>query len=289
MSDSPGSSLNQEPLLATAPPAKPVSRRGAQLRRGAYLLPSLFTIGNIVMGFYAVISGLRFEFGKAAALVFIAGVLDAFDGRIARAFGTESDFGKEYDSLADVLTFGAAPALLTYLWAWGIEATSPRDAWLLPMFYLVCTATRLARFNVQHKIVDVRYFVGLPAPAAAGAICSILFFVPVNPDFQRPLQWIAAAALVVIGFLMVSTFRYRSFKAVGKGKRWSYRAFVPIAAIGLTIFYQPRAVFLAIAILYVSSGPLAWLAGRLSPKRDTPPEEPAPPPPPSIQGEGPSA
>lgn len=265
-----------QPLAAT-PPAKPVSRRGARLRRGAYLVPSLFTIGNIVMGFYAVVSGLRGDFGKAAALVFIAGVLDAFDGRIARAFGTESDFGKEYDSLADVLTFGAAPALLTYLW--GIEALSPRDAWLLPMFYLVCTATRLARFNVQHKIVDVRFFVGLPAPAAAGAICSILFFVPdLNPDFQRPLQWITAAALVVIGLLMVSTFRYRSFKAVGKGKRWSYRAVVPIAAIVLTIVYLPRAVFLAIAILYTSSGPLAWLAGRLMPKRETPPDETAPPP-----------
>jgi CDP-diacylglycerol--serine O-phosphatidyltransferase len=271
-------------------PAAPVSRRGARLRRGAYLLPSLFTIGNIVMGFYAVISGLRGEFLKAAALVFIAGVLDAFDGRIARAFGTESDFGKEYDSLADVLTFGAAPALLTYLWAWGIKATSPRDAWLLPMFYLVCTATRLARFNVQHKIVDVRYFVGLPAPAAAGAICSILFFVPdLNPDFRRPLQWIAAAALVVIGLLMVSTFRYRSFKAVGKGKRWSYRAFVPIAAIGLTIFYLPRATFLAIAILYTSSGPLASLSGRLWPKRETPPDETAPPAAADVSGEGTSA
>ncbi|HEV7668676.1 MAG TPA: CDP-diacylglycerol--serine O-phosphatidyltransferase [Thermoanaerobaculia bacterium] len=279
--------MSDDASLATQP-AAPVSRRGARLRRGAYLLPSLFTIGNIVMGFYAVISGLRGEFGKAAALVFIAGVLDAFDGRIARAFGTESDFGKEYDSLADVLTFGAAPALLTYLW--GIEALSPRDAWLLPMFYLVCTATRLARFNVQHKIVDVRYFVGLPAPAAAGAICSILFFVPdLNPEYQRPLQWITAVALVVIGLLMVSTFRYRSFKAVGKGKRWSYRAVVPIAAIVLTIFYLPRATFLAIAILYTSSGPLASLTGRLSPRRDTPPEEAAPPSAPGDSGGHPAA
>ncbi len=268
-------------------PAKPVSRRRAQLRRGAYLVPSLFTIGNMVMGFYAVISGLRGEFGKAAALVFIAAVLDAFDGRIARAFGTESDFGKEYDSLADVLTFGAAPALLTYLW--GIQALSPRDAWLLPLFYMVCTATRLARFNVQHKIVDVRYFVGLPAPAAAGAICSILFFVPdLNPDYQRPLQWIMAAALVVVGLLMVSTFRFRSFKAVGKGRRWSYRAVVPIAAIVLTVVYLPRALFLAIAILYTSSGPLASLVGRLSPRRDTlPPELEETQP--SATGEGESA
>ncbi len=130
---------------------------------------------------------------------------------------------------------------------------------------------------MQHKIVDVRYFVGLPAPAAAGSICSILFFVPdLNPEYHRPLQWITAGALVLIGFLMVSTFRYRSFKSVGKRKRWSYRAVVPIAAIVLTIVYLPRATFLAIAILYTSSGPLAWLTGRLFPKRETPPEEPAP-------------
>jgi CDP-diacylglycerol---serine O-phosphatidyltransferase len=265
-------SETSSPSVRTASP----DARPGRLRRGAYMLPSLFTIGNIIMGFYAVICGLRGEFGKSAALVFIAAFLDAFDGRIARALGTESDFGKEYDSLADVLTFGAAPALLTYLW--GIQALSPRDAWLLPMFYLVCTATRLARFNVQHKIVDVRFFVGLPAPAAAGAICSILFFVPdLDPDYQRQLQWITAAALVVVGLLMVSTFRYRSFKAFDLRKRWSYRAFVLIAAIGLIIFYLPRATFLAIAILYTSSGPLAWLAGRLSPRRDTPPEEPAPP------------
>jgi len=250
--------------------------RRARLRRGAYLLPSLFTLGNIVLGFYAIISGLRDgAFARAAALVFIAGVLDSLDGRMARLIGTESEFGKEYDSLADVLTFGAAPALLAYLW--GVRALSERDAWLLPAFYLVCTATRLARFNVQHKVVDSRFFVGLPAPAAAGAICSILFFVPnPEPEFERLLEIVTAIALVVLGALMVSTFRYRSFKSLDPRKKWSYRAFVPIAGIVLMTFYLPRAIFLALAILYTSSGPLAWLAGRILPRRGKPPEEAAP-------------
>src|SRR5690349_12758670 len=142
--------------------------RARGIRRGAYLLPSLFTIGNMLLGFYAVVCGLNDRaFGKGALLVFFAAILDSLDGRLARMTGTESDFGKEYDSLADVITFGAAPALLTYLW--GIRDLA-REAWLIPVFFMVCTATRLARFNVQTRVVDSRYFVGLPTPAAAGTI-----------------------------------------------------------------------------------------------------------------------
>ncbi len=135
------------------------ARARVGIRRGAYLLPSLFTMGNMVLGFYAIVCGLDGSFRKGALLVFLAAFLDSIDGRIARMTGTESDFGKEYDSLADVITFGAAPAMLTYLW--GLRAFD-RDAWLLAVFFMVCTATRLARFNVQTRVVDSRYFVGLP-------------------------------------------------------------------------------------------------------------------------------
>ena len=260
-----------------------------RMRRGAYLLPSLFTIGNVLLGFYAIVLGLREAglfadsprladlrsgFDIAALLIFVAGILDALDGRIARMVGTESEFGKEYDSLADVFTFGAAPALLTYLWGlweWG------RPGWLVPFFYLVCTATRLARFNVQTKVVDARYFVGLPTPAAAGTICSILFFIPfleesadgvLGPphDFHEWRTWIQLVVLVamlLIGVLMVSTFRYRSFKQLDHRKRWSYRAFVPIAAVLLVIFIEPRATLLVVSLLYTASGPFSALVGRL--------------------------
>ncbi|HYN23277.1 MAG TPA: CDP-diacylglycerol--serine O-phosphatidyltransferase, partial [Thermoanaerobaculia bacterium] len=132
------------------------------LERGAYLLPSMFTIANMMLGFYAIVCGLQGNFRLAVGLVLTAALVDTLDGLIARMTGTESEFGKEYDSLADVITFGATPALLTYLWG---LADLHRDAWLLPLFYMVCTATRLARFNVQHKIIDKRWFVGLPTPA----------------------------------------------------------------------------------------------------------------------------
>ena len=125
---------------------RPKSSR--KLRRGAYLLPSLFTVGTIVLGFYAVIRGLRGDFASAALMIILAGVLDNLDGRIARLTNTDSDFGREFDSLADVLTFGAAPALLAHLW--GFRELG-RVGWLLPLFFLVCATTRLARFNVQTK------------------------------------------------------------------------------------------------------------------------------------------
>jgi CDP-diacylglycerol--serine O-phosphatidyltransferase len=253
---------------------------GRRVRRGAYLLPSLFTMGNVLLGFYAIVLGLRSTgivsrdpalgeplsgFKWAAIMIFIAALIDGVDGRIARLTGTESDFGKEYDSLADVFTFGAAPALLCYLWGlyeWG------RPGWLVPFFYLVCTATRLARFNVQTRIVDSRYFVGLPAPAAAGTISSILFFQPetfLAPDspWKTWMQLGMMAALLLIGALMVSTFRYVSFKKIDLRRRWSYRTAAPIAAVILVIFYRPRATFLAIATLFTLSGPVSYLVARL--------------------------
>jgi CDP-diacylglycerol--serine O-phosphatidyltransferase len=268
------------------PPRSPQLAR--RLRRGAYLLPSLFTIGNIFMGFYAIVLGMRavglvaddlppgshrFGFDFAALLIFAAGIFDALDGRIARMVGTESDFGKEYDSLADVFTFGVAPALLTFLWGlseWG------RVGWLVPFFFLVCTATRLARFNVQTKVVDTRFFVGLPTPAAAGTICSMLFFMPIldlDSKWRIWAQLFMLVALLLLGALMVSTFRYNSFKKIDLRQRWSYRTFVPIAAVLLVIAFQPRATFLAISLLYASSGPASSLFSRLRrPKRELPPE-----------------
>lgn len=256
-------------------PPRQIPRR---LRRGAYLLPSLFTIGNMLLGFYAVVLGLRQEFRIAALLVFIAAILDTLDGRIARMTGTESEFGREYDSLADVVTFGAVPALLTYLW--GLRPFD-RDAWLIPLFYMVCAATRLARFNVQTKVVDSRYFVGLPVPAAAGTICAILFFAPNNhSDSEAVRVWmqvLVATALLLIGVLMVSTFRYSSFKKFDLRKRWSFRALIPIAALVLVFYYIPYAVFLVLTVVYTLSGPLSWLISRV--RGGSRPEESPPPPP----------
>lgn len=234
-------------------------RRPRKLRRGAYLLPSLFTLGTIVLGFYALIRGLRGDFASAALMIILAGVLDNLDGRIARLTNTDSDFGREFDSLADVLTFGAAPALLAHLW--GFRELG-RVGWLLPLFFLVCATTRLARFNVQTKVMDRRFFVGLPVPAAAGSVAAIVFFAP-DSQWQPWLPAVLLAALAWLGLLMVSTFRYRSFKEIDLRKRWSYRAAPLLAAFVLLMIYHPSAFFLSAAILYTSSGPIGWVVGRM--------------------------
>ncbi len=166
--------------------------------------------------------------------------------------GTESDFGKELDSLADVLTFGATPAYLAYLW--GLREFD-RIGWLVPLLYLICTATRLARFNVQTKTVDSRAFVGLPSPAAAGAIAAILFWMPTLEEAASP-QVVRFAMLVVmalIGLLMISTFRYPSFKKIDLRQRWSYRMVLIFGVLLLVLTYHPDAFFLAIAALVLRS------------------------------------
>lgn len=260
-------------MIQDAPRRRSVSPR---FQRGAYLLPSLFTVANMLLGFYAVVCGLRAMemlatadpalveagmrlFRRAALLVFVAAIVDTFDGLIARVTGTESDFGKEYDSLADVITFGAVPALLT--WLWGLRELH-RDAWLLPLFFMVCTATRLARFNVQHKVVDKRWFVGLPTPVAAGTICSLLFYAP-DREWKSWMIGLVSIALLLVGLLMVSTFRYRSVKGFDPRRRMSYRVAIPIAALLLVIYYQPYAFFLILAVSYTLSGPLLWLFGQI--------------------------
>jgi CDP-diacylglycerol---serine O-phosphatidyltransferase len=251
------------------------------LERGAYLLPSMFTIANMMLGFYAIVCGLQGDFRLAVGLVLAAALVDTLDGLIARMTGTESEFGKEYDSLADVITFGATPALLTYLWG---LADLHRDAWLLPLFYMVCTATRLARFNVQHKVIDKRWFVGLPTPAAAATICSLLFYAP-DPEWRWWMTGLVGVALLLVGLLMVSNFRYRSVKGLDVRKRVSYRIAVPLAALALVIFYQPYAFFLIVSVAYTLSGPLLWLFSKFrshSPARPADEAAPAeaPPPPP---------
>ncbi len=232
-----------------------------RLQRGAFLLPTLFTIGNVVLGFYAVVLGTRGHFEHAAVMVFVASVLDGLDGRIARFMHTESEFGKEFDSLADVLTFGATPALLTYFW--GLREDG-RLGWLVPLFFLLCTAIRLARFNVRTGTVDSRSFIGMPSPAAACSVCACLFFSP-QPEYWQ--DWvdpktvkIAMFGVVVLyGSLMVSTLRYPSGKKIDLRQPWSPRNLVtPMTASVLALIWvldnYPTAFFVTIAVLYTSTG-----------------------------------
>ena len=244
---------------ATEPRRKP--------SRGAYLIPSLFTIGSMALGFYALVLGLRGEFQLAVLLIFLAAFLDGLDGRIARVTMTESDFGREYDSLADLMTFGVAPALLCYIW--GLDRFG-RIGWLVPFLFAVCAATRLARFNVHTGTQDKRFFVGLPAPAAAGGLGSLLYVADASIDSATGTLMTVSrlglmSALLVFGMLMLSTFRYYSFKELDPRRRWSFRIVVPIVFTLLLVLLHPPAFFLLVSGAYALSGPLLWLSGRLRP------------------------
>ncbi|HUP22063.1 MAG TPA: CDP-diacylglycerol--serine O-phosphatidyltransferase [Thermoanaerobaculia bacterium] len=250
----------------TAPEER--SARG-RLRRGIYLLPSVFTIGNMVLGFYAMVLAMRGDYRPAVLCIFAAAFLDSLDGRLARVTQTASEFGREYDSLADVVTFGVAPAFLVY--SWGLYELG-RIGWILPVFYLVSTATRLARFNVQTKVLDKRFFVGLPAPAAAGALGSILYFADGRQfaGVETTPQLVLLTGCVVLGLLMVSSFRYYSFKELDPRRRWSFRVALPVAAVLLLILLSPAWFFLTASSAYALSGPVLWLRGLWRRRGDAP-------------------
>jgi CDP-diacylglycerol--serine O-phosphatidyltransferase len=240
-----------------------------RFRRGAAILPTLFTVGNLFLGFWAVVRTLHEQYELAAPLIFWAIVLDLLDGRIARMTGTTSEFGAELDSLADVVSFGVAPAILAY--AWGF-ATMPRAGWLAAFLFVVCGMLRLARFNVQRSSVDGRYFVGLPIPAAAAMVAAVVNVRP-EPVLAKPGALVLTALLVVLAFLMVSTFRYWSLKNVDLRQRRSYIAVLGIALALVLVALHTEWVLLGAAAAYWLSGPLAYALGVVNRRR---PRTPAP-------------
>ncbi|HXY42498.1 MAG TPA: CDP-diacylglycerol--serine O-phosphatidyltransferase [Vicinamibacteria bacterium] len=238
------------------------------IRRGASILPSLFTTGNLFLGFWSIIKTLDGHFAEASLLIGGATVLDMLDGRIARLTGTQSEFGAELDSLADAVSFGVAPALLAYVWALSLV---PRAGWPAAFLFTVCGVMRLARFNVQRQAVDGRYFVGLPIPAGAAQVAAVVFALP-EPPGDRLHAALVLALVVVLAFLMVSTFRYRSFKGIDLRRRRSYLTVLAIAILFLLIAAHPEATLLAATSLYTVSGPLAWAFSALRRRKEPPAE-----------------
>ncbi len=237
--------------------------------RGAFLLPSAFTTGNLFLGFLAIVQGLDSHFVNAALLIFVAGVLDGLDGWLARQTGSESDFGKQYDSLADFATFGVAPALLAYLW--GLNELG-RIGWLVPFFFLVCSAARLARFNIQKKEGQSRFFVGLPMPAAGGMLASVLFIAPDN-SWKGWLNLLLLGVVIALALLMVSTFRYLNPQPFARRRVWSYRIVLLTAGVVLLVAYHPPAFFVSVGSLYTCSGPVGWLRSRIAARRSSEPSQ----------------
>jgi CDP-diacylglycerol---serine O-phosphatidyltransferase len=218
-------------------------------RRGIYLLPSLFTVGNMFCGYACIVYAMRGEFEMAAPFIGIAFILDSLDGRIARMTNTTSAFGVELDSLADVISFGLAPALLTF--AWGLSELG-KVGWAAGFVYVSAAAMRLARFNIQSAVqLDKRFWVGMPSPAAAGVLASTVYAWPYPLSYQ---QGIAALAVVLIpAVLMVSTVRFRSFKTINFGWTPSWRGPFMFVLVIVFIAVQPRITLAILAYAYLIS------------------------------------
>lgn len=217
-------------------------------RRSIYILPSIFTVGNIFAGFFAVIATLNGHYGKAAVAIGIAVVLDGLDGRIARLAGATSEFGLQLDSLADVISFGIAPAVLIY--AWGFPGLG-NFARLSAFFFLICGAMRLARFNVQ--VQDLKHFAGLPIPAGAGFLAATvhLFKVPPESDF---FKFSLVAVTYFVGLLMISTLRYPSPKKLPLTRGKSHLTVLLLALVVAGVIWYSEEVLMVLASAYVLSG-----------------------------------
>lgn len=233
----------------------PSPRRG--VRRGVYVLPALFTAGNILCGYLSLEASGRGAYEYAAILIFAAAFLDGVDGRVARLTGTTSAFGEQLDSLADVVSFGVASAFLVY--HWGLSGFG-RAGLLVSFLFVVCGASRLARFNVQLHVVDKRWFVGLPIPSAAGALCGLIWAVPATA-LTDTLRGVFLGVTAVLAFLMVSTFRYRSFKDLDIKSRRGRLFFLLFAAILALIWWLRQYALAGLLVTYAASAPLARLAG----------------------------
>jgi CDP-diacylglycerol---serine O-phosphatidyltransferase len=220
-------------------------------RKGIYILPNLFTLGALFGGFYAIVMAMNDHFDLAGIGVFCAMILDSLDGRVARMTNTQSAFGEQMDSLSDMVSFGAAPALIAYEWAlrglgrWG---------WVAAFVYCACAALRLARFNVNTSVVDKRYFQGLPSPAAAALVTGLVWVMNDLGWDGRQLSWVMFAAALYSGLTMVTNVPFYSFKDVHMKRSVPFAAIVLIALIIAVITIRPAVVLFAIFVVYGFSG-----------------------------------
>lgn len=284
------------PGSRTQPDVEPKNPERRGLRKGLYLIPSVFTAANIGMGFYAVMAAVRgfqfvgygterdlvkaaFYLDNAAKAIGWAVLFDMLDGRIARMTKTTTEIGVQLDSIADVVTFGLAPAVLAYVWGYGASLQEGSDlhnlAWFLSFMYLMCGGFRLARFNVQSSRprilaegtikMDKKSFVGLPIPVAGGLIAAIIHFTPVplvyyGSERARIYSLLLMALVGFLSVLMVSTLRFPAFKTVGTRSR-SMRTIILAVALGMLIFLYSRHVLLILVIVYILHGLLSRVFG----------------------------
>lgn len=235
-----------------------VDEGGKQIRRrGIFLLPNLLTLGALFSGFYAIIAGMSGNFNEAGWAIFIAAVFDGLDGRIARLTNTQSAFGAQFDSLSDMVSFGMAPALIMFSWA---LAPLGRVGWAASFIYMSCAALRLARFNVQLGSVDKRFFMGLQSPLAAGLVTFVPWVASKYALEMSPLiAYLAAMLTVFAGLLMISNYKYFSFKELHFKGTVPYMVFIFTVVLLVVVAQNPHEVLLTMCVVYALSGPVIAL------------------------------
>lgn len=224
--------------------------------RGIYLLPNLFTTAALFAGFYAILAAVNGKFELASVAIFVAMLMDGLDGRVARLTKTQSAFGAEYDSLSDMVSFGLAPALVVYIWA---LSDLGKLGWLAAFIYTASGALRLARFNTQIGIADKKYFQGLPSPSAAAIIAGGIWL---GVDYEvsgESLNWVAAVLTTLTGLLMVSNFRYHSFKEIDFSGKVPFIALVVVVVVLAIVQTHPPTVLFLLFLAYAISGPVLTL------------------------------
>ncbi|MBT3531824.1 MAG: CDP-diacylglycerol--serine O-phosphatidyltransferase [Gammaproteobacteria bacterium] len=258
--------LESESILPIDEHEEIISEGGKSVRRrGIFLLPNLMTLGALFSGFYAVIAGMSGNFNEAGWAILIAAILDGLDGRIARMTNTQSAFGAQFDSLSDMVSFGVAPGLIMFSWAF---APLGRVGWAASFIYVSCAALRLARFNVQLGTVDKRFFLGLQSPLAAGLVT----FVPwvaykYSVEVTPLIAYLSAILTVFAGLLMISNYQYFSFKELNFKGTVPYMVFVFAVVLFVVVAQNPHEVLLVMCVAYAVSGPLTWVyKNQLSPK-----------------------
>ncbi len=239
-----------------------VSENGQRVqRRGVYLLPNLVTTGALFGGFFAIVSAMNGRFADAALAIFAAQILDGLDGRVARMTNTESAFGTEFDSLSDMVSFGLAPGIVVF--SWSLESLG-RMGWAAAFVFTACAAIRLARFNTQSSTEDSNYFVGLASPPAATLMASGVWLGSgLYPDAPQHVAVFAAILTAFVGLMMVSNFRYYSFKGLDANRRVPFVTMLITLMVMIAVMVEPAIVLFVLAFTYTLSGPVIWLFGRL--------------------------
>lgn len=242
-------------MLDNLPLRRRKEDRPHRFKRGVYLLPSMFTVANLFCGYASIVHSTQFDFDRAAIYIGIAMVLDTLDGFVARLTKSSTAFGVQLDSLADVVSFGLAPAVLAF--TWGLSPLK-RLGWAAGFIYVTAAAMRLARFNIQTvAVTDKRYFVGMPSPAAASVIAATVYLYPYGLH-ERETALPALAMVLVPAFLMVSTIRFRSIKAIDVGWQRSYVALFIVGVAYALIAWHPRIVLVVLSYVYVVAALIGW-------------------------------